>query len=254
MGLEMFSLQGKIAVVTGGGRGLGRAIAEGFAEAGADVVLVARTQAQLDAAARHIEGLGRRAHPVAADVTKRRDVEHVVAEAVQRFGQIDILANVAGMNIEGPSAEQTEEDWDAVLAVNLKGCYLGCQTVGRHMIERGGGRIINMSSIGGLIGIARNSAYTAAKAGIIMLSRSLAVEWARYRINVNALCPGYFITDINRDYFASESGQAFIKRFIPLRRTGQIEEIKGAAIFLASPASNFMTGSALVIDGGQTAW
>lgn len=254
MGLEMFSLRGKIAVVTGGGRGLGRAIAEGFAEAGADVVLVARTQAQLKEAAQRIEGLGRRAHPVVADVTKRPDMERVVAEAVQRFGQIDILANVAGMNIEGPSAEQTEEEWDAVLDVNLKGCYLGCQTVGRHMIERGGGRIINMSSIGGLIGIARNAAYTAAKAGIIMLSRSLAVEWARYNINVNALCPGYFVTDINRDYFASESGQAFIKRFIPIRRTGQIEEIKGAAIFLASPASSFMTGSALVIDGGQTAW
>lgn len=254
MGLEMFSLRGKIAVVTGGGRGLGRAIAEGFAEAGADVVLVARTQAQLQEAAQRIEGLGRRAHPVVADVTKRPDMERVVAEAVQRFGQIDILANVAGMNIEGPSAEQTEEEWDAVLDVNLKGCYLGCQTVGRHMIERRGGRIINMSSIGGLIGIARNTAYTAAKAGIIMLSRSLALEWARYHINVNALCPGYFVTDINRDYFASESGQAFIKRFIPIRRTGQIEEIKGAAIFLASPASSFMTGSALVIDGGQTAW
>ena len=254
MGLEMFSLRGKVAVVTGSGRGLGRAIAEGFAEAGADLVLAARTKVQLEETAHAIEAMGRKAHPVVADVAKRADVEAMVAEALKRFEKIDILANVAGMNIEGPTEQQSEEDWDQIIDVNLKGCYLGCQVVGRHMIEQRSGRIINMSSIGGLIGIARNTAYTAAKAGIVMLSRSLAVEWARYNIQVNALCPGYFVTDINRDYFESESGQAFIKRFIPMRRTGQIEEIKGAAIFLASPAANFMTGSALVMDGGQTAW
>lgn len=236
-------------MVTGGGTGLGRAMAHALAEAGADVALAARRKEKLEEVAEEIRALGRSAHAVACDLTEPdsiRDAEDVL-------GAIDVLVNNSGVSGEGWATDLPIERWDQVLETNLRGAFLMCQAVAPGMIERGGGAIVNVASVAGFIGVKMLSAYSASKGGLIQLTKTLALEWAKTGVRVNALAPGYFLTDINSKFFASEAGERMIKAHIPMGRIGRPEELKGAILFLASDASSFMTGAALVVDGGQYA-
>ena len=250
---QLFDLSGKRALVTGGGTGLGRAMAHALAEAGADVALAARRKEKLEEAAEEIRALGRTSHAVACDLTEPDSVQEAAREAEDALGGVDILVNNSGVSGEGWAADLPLERWDQVLETNLRGAFLMCQAVAPGMIERGGGAIVNVSSVAGFIGVKMLSAYSASKGGLIQLTKTLALEWAKTGVRVNALAPGYFLTDINSRFFASEAGERMIRAHIPMGRTGRPEELKGAILFLASDASSFMTGSTLVIDGGQYA-
>lgn len=249
--MDIFSLAGKKAFVSGASRGLGREMALTLAEAGADVALAARNQAALQETAAQIEKLGRRALICPMDIAKVDQIEKAVAGAVQDLGRIDILVNNSGIAGDTPVAEMTEEKWDRVLDINLKGHVFCTKLVGRQMIQNRYGKIINIASIAGIAGVIYSSPYCAAKAGLILFTKTLALEWARHNIQVNALCPGYFLTDLNRIFFKTPAGQKVIQK-IPMRRVADLKEIRGAALLLASEASSFMTGSVLVVDGGHT--
>jgi NAD(P)-dependent dehydrogenase (short-subunit alcohol dehydrogenase family) len=252
--LDQFRLDGRRALVTGGNRGLGRAIAQALAEAGADVAVASRGLDSARAAAEEIaEATGRRARAFAADVARAEDVERLVAEVEGGLGPLDILVNNAGINVRGPSPELTEADWDSVVDVNLKAPFLLSRVVGPGMARRGFGRIVNMGSILSVVGLAGRSPYAASKAGVVNLTRVLALEWAAQGVTVNAICPGPFGTDMNRQLLNDPAKyKAFVER-IPLGRWGELHEITGAAVFLASEAASFVTGSALFVDGGWTA-
>lgn len=251
--LPEFGLSGKCALVTGSGTGLGRAIALALAEAGADVALAARRVEKLEETASRIETLGRRTLALPLDLTDPAAVPACVEAAESGLAPIDILVNNSGISGAGWASDLPLEEWNRVMDTNLRGAFLMCQATGRGMIERGAGSIINVASVGGFIGIKMLSAYTASKGGLIQLTRTLALEWARSGVRVNALAPGYIETDLNRAHFATESGQRMIRNHIPMGRLGQPDELRGAAVFLASDASRFMTGSVLVLDGGQSA-
>jgi 2-deoxy-D-gluconate 3-dehydrogenase len=248
--LEIFSLKGKKAFVSGASRGLGREMALTLAEAGADVALASRNIEALSETATLIKGMGREALVCPMDISKLDDIEKAVNDAVKAFGLIDILINNSGIAGEVSVAEMTEEKWDRVMDVNLKGHVFCTKAVGRHMIENKYGKIINIASIAGIIGVIYSSPYCVAKAGLILFTKTLALEWARYNIQVNALCPGYFLTDLNRDFFQTPAGQKVISK-IPMRRLAEVKEIRGATLLLASDASSFMTGSVVVVDGGH---
>lgn len=250
---QLFDLKGKRALITGGGTGLGRAMAHALAEAGADVVLAARRKEKLDAAAGEIRALGRAAHAVRCDLTRPDSILGAVREAEEALGAIDILVNNSGVSGEGWAAELPLARWNRVLETNLRGAFLMCQAVGPAMAARGGGAIVNVASVAGLIGVKMLAAYAASKGGVIQLTKTLALEWAKTGVRVNALAPGYFLTDINRKFFGSEAGDRMIRAHIPMGRVGRPEEIRGAILFLASDASSFMTGAVLVVDGGQYA-
>ncbi len=250
---RLFDLHGKRALVTGGGTGLGRAMARALAGAGADVVLAARRLEKLEEAAEEIRALGRAAHAVRCDLTDPRSVLEAARAAEEALGGVDVLVNNGGVSGEGWAADLPIEQWNRVIDTNLRGAFLMCQAVGPGMVERGGGSIVNVASLAGFIGVKMLSAYSASKGGLIQLTKTLALEWARSGVRVNALAPGYFLTDINRDFFATEAGARMIKAHIPMGRLGQPEELEGAVLFLASDASSFMTGAALVVDGGQYA-
>ena len=250
---QLFDLSGKRALVTGGGTGLGRAMAHALAEAGADVALAARRKEKLDEAADESRALGRTAHAVACDLTNPDSIREAAREVEDALGSIDILVNNSGVSGEGWATDLPLERWNQVLETNLRGAFLMCQAVAPGMIERGGGAIVNVASVAGFIGVKMLSAYSASKGGLIQLTKTLALEWAKTGVRVNALAPGYFLTDINSKFFASEAGERMIKAHIPMGRVGRPEELKGAILFLASDASSFMTGSALVVDGGQYA-
>lgn len=252
--LDRFRLDGKIALVTGGGRGLGKTMATALAQAGADVAMAGRTLASCEETAREIGSLtGRKARGFAVDVTAGADVERLVAGVEAEFGHIDILINNAGNNIRGPVDQLTEADWDSVLDTNLKGPFLCSRLVGPKMVKRGWGRIINLGSILSVIALPGRAPYASAKAGVLNLSRVLALEWAGTGVTVNTICPGPFATEMNRALLDDPvKYQEFIRQ-IPMGRWGELEELEGAAVFLASDASSFMTGSALFIDGGWTA-
>lgn len=245
-------LTGRTALVTGAGKGLGRAIALGFAAAGADVVLMARTRSDLEAVAREVEALGRQALVAVADATDSRQVDAVVAQAVARFGRLDVLAHAAGGSLRKPSVEVTDEEWDGVISANLSSTFKVCRAVGRQMLAQGSGSIINLSSTAGMRGRAGNAPYSAAKAAVINLSRALAMEWAPKGVRVNVLAPGRFLTPLTEAEMSVPEKYAAFVRQVPLGRIGKPEEIQDIAVWLASDASAYVTGSTITLDGGQT--
>jgi NAD(P)-dependent dehydrogenase (short-subunit alcohol dehydrogenase family) len=252
--LERFRIDGKVALVTGGSRGLGRAIAEALATAGARVAISAR---QLQSARRAADEVaaasGQTAMGLAADVTVRSDVEAMVGRILEGFGRLDILVNNAGINIRGPIEQLSEADWDAVVDTNLKGPWLCCRAVAEPMKAQRWGRVINVSSMLGEIALPGRSPYAASKGGLTLLTKTLALEWAPHGINVNALCPGPFATEINTPLLNDPAARAQMEANVPLARWGDPAELGPAAVFLASDASSFMTGATLFIDGGYTA-
>ena len=248
-------LAGRVALITGGGRGLGKAIALAYAQEGADLVVVARGQEELDQAVAEIGSCGRRGLGITADVTKPEDVEEMVRRAMGEFGRIDILLNAAGQRAVFPSTELSFANWQRLINVNLTGSFLCSQAVGRRMIEQRYGKIILMGSMQAHSGAPERVAYIASKTGLVGLTRGLGVEWARYGINVNMLSPGYFRTKaIERQFAIGELDLAAIERRTPARRIGEMKDLLGPALFLASSESDFMCGQTLIIDGGWLAY
>jgi len=251
--LDQMRLDGKVAVVTGGGRGIGKGAALALAEAGADVVLASRNGANLERVAEEIRGFGRQALAVPTDVSRSEDIDAMVGRAVETFGKVDVLVNNAGMNVRVPAIEYREEDWDRVLNVNLKAVFLCCQAAGRHMMQQGSGKIINIASMTSVIGVSTIPAYCASKGGIVQLTKTLAVEWAPHRINVNAVGPGFIRTDLTEPLQQDPERSNWILGRIPMGRWGTPDDLKGAFVFLASAASDYVTGTALFVDGGWLA-
>jgi NAD(P)-dependent dehydrogenase (short-subunit alcohol dehydrogenase family) len=252
--LDRFRLDGRRALVTGGHKGLGYAMSRALAEAGADVAIVSRTLENCqEAAARIAAGTGRLAAAFGADVTRASEIEALADEVETTFGSIDILINNAGVNVRGAIEDLSEADWDAVVDTNLKGPFLCSRAFGPRMCARGWGRVINLGSILSTIGIPGRVPYASSKAGVVNMTRVLALEWATRGVTVNAICPGPFATDMNLPLMNDpEKYRAFVQK-IPMGRWGELDEIQGAAVFLASDASSFVTGSCLYIDGGWTA-
>lgn len=251
--LDQFKLDDTVCIVTGASRGLGRAMALALAEAGADVVVTARTEAALEATADAVRALGRRAVAVPCDVHDSPSVATVVDRALIEFGHIDVLVNNAGGYELRPFAEMDDELWLRIIDLNLNSTYRFCRAVAPHMIARRRGKVINMGSMYGLIGEQTMSPYCASKGAIIQLTRALALEWAPHGITANVLAPGYFYTEGTSPVFDdSEMGPLFTGK-VPLGRVGRPEELGPLIVYLASGASDFMTGSVVVIDGGQTA-
>ena len=253
MNLEMFSLDGKIAMVTGSSKGLGNAAAKALAKAGADVVICGRNKADIDKAVEEIRGMGKNAVGFSFDVTQKESVQEGVAAILAHVGCIDVLFNNAGTNYRVPVLEYPEQDWDRIIATNLKGYFLVAQAVVPQMIERGYGKVINMSSILGHVGLPNQLAYASAKGGVEQMTKVMAIEWARQGVRVNAIAPTYFETEMVKQIRNDPERFAFINERTPMGRWGYLDEIEGLAIFLASPASDFITGQSIRIDGGWTA-
>lgn len=252
--MDLFQLTGKVALVTGASRGLGRAMARGLAKAGADLVLCARSQGDLARAAQEITGMGRKALAVRVDVLSQHSVEEMLGRALDAMGRIDILVNNAGVNVRKPVVELAEDEWDTVLDTNLKGYFLVGRAVGRQMISQGGGKVINVASILGAVGLPNQVAYASSKGGVIQMTKVMALEWAPYHINVNAIAPTYFETPLVAALRNDPERYRFIVERTPMGRWGQPEELEGIVIFLASRASDFITGQTIFVDGGWTIW
>ncbi len=254
---SLFSLRGHVGLVTGASSGLGLECAWALAIGGADVALVARRAERLEKLAGDLRELGVRALPIAADVSVDADLDRVVATAAAELGEVDILVNNAGISPTGRAEKMTREAWDSTIAVNLTAPMMLSQRVGRRLIEaKKPGRIINMGSIQSIVasGVYRMVAYAAAKAGLANVTRQLAIEWAGYGINVNAIAPGWIPTEATELGLAKSENRERMELFTPMGRLGKPEEIRGAVIFLASPASSYVTGAILSVDGGYTAW
>lgn len=246
-----FDLTEKVALVTGGSKGLGRSIAGALARAGAHVAITSRTQVDLDQAAADVRQHGREVLSVRSDVADESSIRTMVEQVIERFGQIDILVNNAGVEGIGAIVKMDAEHWDHVLRINLRGPMLCCKHVGPHMMRRGQGKVINVASVGASKAVRYIGAYAASKAGLVQLTRTLALEWIRHNVQVNALCPGYFLTSINEEFFASDAGRRMTAQ-LPMGRVAEPGEIEGAAVFLASPATSYITGAVLYVDGGYS--
>lgn len=251
--LDYFSLQGKTALVTGASRGLGKAAAFALAESGANVIILGREQNTLNNAAKELDKYGTRVIPIAMNVSDSSQYPKLKEKILQEFGKLDILVNNAGIVIDKPYLETTDEEIDKLLQTNLYAVMKLTRELGELMVKQNGGKIINIGSYDGLVGTPNLVAYGTSKGGVIQFTRILAVEWARYQINVNVICPGYFATSMNDMFFQNEEITRKVLKRIPLRRVGQPEEIGPLIVYLASKASDYMTGQVLIIDGGETA-
>ncbi len=247
---DLFDLTGKTAVVVGGTTGIGRAISFGFADAGADVVATARREEQVNAVADEIERRGRQTLRIRSDVASRASLEDLCDAVLAKFQKVDILVNCAGITKRTPTLTLSEAEWNNILDTNLTGALRACQVFGKHMLERRYGRIINIASLTSFVGLHEVAAYSASKAALLSLTRSLAVEWSKNGVTVNAIAPGVFRTALNSELLDNTPrGQEFLLR-TPMQRFGKTEELVGAAIYLASGAASFVTGQAIVVDGG----
>lgn len=246
---SLFDLSGRTAVVVGGTSGIGRALAIGLAEAGADVVATGRRAEHVDDVAGAIEAAGRRTLRVTTDVGATASLEGLRDRVVDAFGRVDILVAAAGVTVRVPSLDMKDEDWSRIIETNLTGVFRTCRTFGRTMVGQKSGRVITIASLSSFVGLYEVAAYTASKAGVAGLTKALAVEWAKDGVNVNAIAPGVFRTDLNAALLDQPRGQEFLLR-TPMGRFGKVEELIGTAVFLASDASAFVTGQVIGVDGG----
>lgn len=250
MGYAKLELNGRTAVVIGGTSGIGRAIAHGLADAGANVVCSSRRAEQVESTALEIEEKGRRTLRLTSNVSDKESLQNLLDSCVAEFGKVDILVNSAGRTKRAPTVDFDEGDWNDIIETNLSGTLRACQVFGRHFLSNSYGRIINIASLSTFVALYEVAAYAASKAAVASLTKSLAVEWAKHGVNVNAIAPGVFKTDLNRQLLEStERGREFQMR-TPMGRFGHVEELAGAAVFLASEAASFVTGEILVVDGG----
>ncbi|HMK36529.1 MAG TPA: glucose 1-dehydrogenase [Desulfomonilaceae bacterium] len=254
MNRELFDLGGSVALVTGASKGLGKSMAQALAAAGADVALFARDVENLKAVKETVESMGRRAEFFVVDVLNKPSIEAAIAGALEIFGRVDILVNNAGVNVRKPVLEITPEEWDLVLDTNLKGYLLMAQAVVPHMVSRGQGKVINMASILGTVALPSQVAYASSKGGVIQMTKVMALEWAKLGIQVNAIGPTYFETPLVAQLRNDPERYNFIIERTPMGRWGQPDELAGVVVFLASRASDFVTGQTIFVDGGWTAW
>jgi NAD(P)-dependent dehydrogenase (short-subunit alcohol dehydrogenase family) len=250
---SLFDLKGRTALITGGSRGLGRGMALALAASGVDVAVVSRTQSDLEVVAEEVRNLGRKGLAIKADVSDEEQVEGMVSQVVEEFKRINILINAAGIVFIKPTTEYPLEEWQRVMNVNLRGTFLCCKHVGKVMLKQGEGKIINISSVRGLQGRANDPSYPASKGAVNMLTKSLALEWARNNITVNAIAPTFIRTSISASLLDDQSWREWIVSRIPMGRTGEIWDLFGPMLFLASRASDFVTGQILYVDGGWIA-
>ncbi len=250
MGFSKLDLDGRVAVVIGGTTGIGRAISHGLAEAGADVVCSSRRAEQVEIAAGEIESFGRRTVRRTSDVADTGSLEELLGAVTSELGKVDILVNSAGITKRTPTLDLDIDEWETIMATNVTGTLRACQVFGRHMVGNGYGRIVNIASLSTFVALYEVAAYAASKAAVASLTKSLAIEWAKHGVNVNAIAPGVFKTALNQKLLdETPRGQEFLTR-TPMGRFGQVEELAGAAVFLASEAASFVTGEVLVVDGG----
>ncbi|HCN18903.1 MAG TPA: hypothetical protein DIS73_01215 [Planctomycetia bacterium] len=250
MCMELFELRGRVALVTGASKGLGKSMAMALGEAGADIVMVARGPVKLAETEKEVADMGVRTLTVAADVTIPEDVDKMVSQALAKFGKIDILVNNVGTYVGKPIEESTTEDWFNLINTNLTSTYLCCRAVGKHMMERQRGKVVNMAAAIGALGARNSSAYCASKGGVIQLTRALAVEWAKHHITVNAIAPGTMETEITAKMLEDPKVRKALEGKIPMNRIGQPSDLAGTVIFLSASGSDYITGQTIFVDGG----